>query len=112
MTKQEEERIRKIEQELADSSTTPQTADHFDRLLLANPNSSALWLKYIAMHVAAAELTKARAVGRKALETINISLDNEKLNIWLALLNLENMFGTKVSYILLYYKTKLYNFCF
>jgi hypothetical protein len=52
MIKLEEERIAKIEKELADSIAKPQTAEQFDRLLLANPNSSELWLQYMAMHVA------------------------------------------------------------
>jgi rRNA biogenesis protein RRP5 len=52
MIKLEEERIAKIEKELADSIAKPQTAEQFDRLLLASPNSSELWLQYMAMHVA------------------------------------------------------------
>lgn len=52
LAKKEEERISKIEKELADSGATPVSAEQFDRTLLANPNSSELWLKYMAMHVA------------------------------------------------------------
>lgn len=48
----EEERISKIEKELADSSETPENAEQFDRLLLANPNSSELWAKYMSFHLA------------------------------------------------------------
>lgn len=45
----------------------------------------------------ATELDKARAVGKRALETINMTLTKEKFNVWMALLNLENMYGNKVS---------------
>ncbi|CAH1110436.1 unnamed protein product [Psylliodes chrysocephalus] len=96
--KEEEARISKIENELADSTRTPESAEQFDRLLLANPNSSELWTKYIAFHTAATEFDKARVVARRALEAINMTLLDERFNIWIALLNLENMFGTKESF--------------
>nr|XP_015835283.1 PREDICTED: protein RRP5 homolog isoform X2 [Tribolium castaneum] len=98
IAKKEEERISKIENELADSTIPPQSAEQFDRLLLANPNSSKLWLQYMSMHIATTELDKARAVGKRALDTINMTLVKEKYNVWIALLNLENMYGTKESF--------------
>lgn len=52
----EEERISKIERELADSSKDPESAEQFDRLLLANPNSSELWTKYMSFHLAVSQL--------------------------------------------------------
>lgn len=51
MAREEEERIRKIEKDLADSALQPQNAEQFDRLLLANPNSSILWTRYISFHI-------------------------------------------------------------
>ncbi|KAJ3655566.1 hypothetical protein Zmor_014689 [Zophobas morio] len=107
--KKEEERIAKIEQQLIDTSISPQSAEQFDRMLLANPNSSELWLQYISMHVAATELDKARSVGRRAIETINMTLVKEKFNIWVALLNLENMYGTKESFEKLFEEAVKYN---
>lgn len=49
--KQEELRLRKIEEELTQIETNPQNADHFDRLVLSNPNSSFIWIKYMACHL-------------------------------------------------------------
>lgn len=51
LAKREEERLRRIEAELMDSKREPQSVDEFDRAVLANPNSSALWLKYMAYHL-------------------------------------------------------------
>ncbi|RZC40160.1 RRP5 -like protein, partial [Asbolus verrucosus] len=109
LAKREEERITKIEKELADSTATPQTAEQFDRLLLANPNSSELWLKYMAMHIATTELEKAKAVGKRAIETINVTLVKEKFNVWIALINLEVMYGTKESFNKLFEDAVKYN---
>jgi rRNA biogenesis protein RRP5 len=36
-------------------------------------------------------------VARKALKTISFREEQEKLNVWVALLNLENLYGTPES---------------
>uniref|UniRef100_A0A1Q3EWU9 Putative rrna processing protein rrp5 n=1 Tax=Culex tarsalis TaxID=7177 RepID=A0A1Q3EWU9_CULTA len=92
--KQEEKRIRQIEEELADASVDPHTPDQFDRLLLSQPNSSLLWIRYMVFHMESAEIDKARAVARRALKTINFREENERLNVWIALLNLELRYET------------------
>jgi rRNA biogenesis protein RRP5 len=45
----------------------------------------------------ATEIEKARAVAQRALSTISFREEQEKLNVWCALLNLENLYGSKVS---------------
>ncbi|XP_058169032.1 protein RRP5 homolog [Anopheles ziemanni] len=96
--KLEEERLRKIEEELANPSTDPHTPDQFERLVLAQPNNSMLWIRYMAFHMESAELDKARAVARKALKTINFREEAELLNVWMALLNLEIRYETVDSF--------------
>lgn len=73
-----------------DPSRQPQSADDFDRLVLSSPNSSILWLQYMAFHLQATEIEKARAVAERALKTMCFREEQEKLNVWVALLNLEN----------------------
>ncbi|XP_063228605.1 protein RRP5 homolog isoform X2 [Bacillus rossius redtenbacheri] len=97
LARQEEARIRDIEMKLMSDSANPQTADDFDRLVLASPNNSALWIQYMAFHLQATEIEKARAVAEKALKTISFREEAEKLNVWVALLNLENLYGTTES---------------
>jgi rRNA biogenesis protein RRP5 len=43
------------------------------------------------------EVDKARELAERAIRTISIGQDTEKLNIWVGLLNLENTFGTDES---------------
>ncbi|KAM9314482.1 protein RRP5 homolog [Pholidichthys leucotaenia] len=85
------------EAELMDPSLRPQDAAAFERLLLASPNSSLLWLQYMAHHLQATQIEQARAVAERALKTISFREEQEKLNVWVALLNLENMYGTEES---------------
>ncbi|KAH1024610.1 protein RRP5 homolog [Dendroctonus ponderosae] len=94
----EEERIAKIEKELADTSKAPESAEQFDRLLLSKPDSAELWAKYIAFHIAATEIDKARSVAKRALATINMTKTEEKFKIWIVFLKLENMFGTEETF--------------
>lgn len=90
----EEERIRKIEDELADPNIDPHTPDQFERALMKDRNSSFMWIKYMAFHLETAETEKARAIAKKAIASINFREENELLNVWIALLNLEIRYGS------------------
>lgn len=85
-----------IEQDLtAEMHTkTPESDADFERLLLGSPNSSYLWIQYMSFQLQLAEVEKAREIGRRALKTINFREEQEKLNVWIGLLNLENVYGT------------------
>lgn len=72
----------------------PQSASDFERLLLGQPDSSRLWIEYMAFQVKLSELAKAREVAERAIRTINIREEAEKMNVWIALLNLENAYGS------------------
>lgn len=78
-----------------DKSLVPETILDHERLVGASPNDSAVWLRYMTFLLEQAEIEKARSVGERALKTISFRLENEKLNIWVALLNLENLHGTQ-----------------
>ncbi|CRL24371.1 Tetratricopeptide-like helical [Penicillium camemberti] len=71
----------------------PQSVADFERLLLGEPDSSLLWLQYMAFQLELGEIEKARAIAERALRTITMGQDAEKLNIWVALLNMENTYG-------------------
>lgn len=72
----------------------PQTATDFERLLMGQPDSSDLWMQYMAFQLQVSEPAKAREIAERALKTINIREEAEKINIWTAYLNLENAYGT------------------
>lgn len=92
-----EQQLSKLEAELMDTSVRPDSTVAFERLLLSSPDSSLLWLQYMAFHLQATQIEQARAVGERALKTISFREEQEKLNVWVAILNLENMYGTQES---------------
>ncbi|KAK5664339.1 hypothetical protein OQA88_562 [Cercophora sp. LCS_1] len=72
----------------------PQTSSDFERLLLGQPNDSTLWIQYIAFQYQVGDLDAARKVAERAIKTINMKEEAEKLNVWIAYLNLEVSYGT------------------
>ncbi|ANB11216.1 Rrp5p [Sugiyamaella lignohabitans] len=72
----------------------PQSIQDFERLLVGSPNSSIMWMNYMAFQLQLSEIEKAREIAQRALKTINFREEQERLNVWIALLNLENSFGT------------------
>ncbi|CAL8330288.1 unnamed protein product [Lota lota] len=95
--KEAEKALVQREAQLMDPGLRPQDAAAFERLLLASPNSSLVWLQYMANHLQATQIEQARSVAERALKTISFREEQEKLNVWVALLNLENMYGTEES---------------
>ncbi|KAI0550271.1 hypothetical protein F4679DRAFT_543699 [Xylaria curta] len=75
------------------ASFGPQTAVDYEQLLNRQPNSSDLWTRYMAFQMQVSELAKAREVAERAVATINSTEETEKLNAWIAYLNLEVRFG-------------------
>jgi rRNA biogenesis protein RRP5 len=75
----------------------PESVSDFERALLASPNSSFLWIQYMSFQLQLHEVDKARSIGRLALEKIAYREEEEKLNVWMAMVNLELGFGSNES---------------
>ncbi|KAF3930737.1 hypothetical protein ABW19_dt0209937 [Dactylella cylindrospora] len=72
----------------------PQSSADYERLLLATPDDSLLWMAYMAFTVESGDTLGARAIAERALKKIDHRNEEAKLNIWKARLNLELEFGT------------------
>lgn len=86
-----------LEEDLtADLATkAPESNADFERLLLGSPNSSFLWIQFMSFQLQLSEVEKAREVARRALKVISFREEQEKMNVWIALLNLENTYGNE-----------------
>lgn len=87
----------------------PQSTADFERLLMSNPNSSVLWLEYMAFQLGVGEVSKAQDIAERALKTIHIREEGEKLNVWIAMLNLENTCGSDKSVDAVFKRACQYN---
>lgn len=97
LEKRKKKRKKQIEYDVTGEmhSKLPESVSDFERRLLGSPNSSYLWIQYMSFQLQLSEVDKAREVGRRALQTINFREEQEKLNVWIAMLNIENSFGTE-----------------
>ena len=89
MKRAAEEALETRELALSDPAHVPTAPADFERLLLTSPNSSFLWTRYMALHIGQKAVDDARAVARRALDTIAAREETERLNVWTALVGLE-----------------------
>ena len=85
--------ILRKEQALKDENQAPESAMEFEKLLVASPRSSYLWVRYMAFHVSCGAFDDARQVAERAVGAIPATEEDERMNIWTAYLNLENKYG-------------------
>lgn len=97
--KKKRKKRKKIEEDLTAELHTkvPESNADFERILLGSPDSSYVWIQYMSFQLQISEIDKAREIGRRAFKTINFREEQERLNVWIALLNLENVYGTDDS---------------
>jgi rRNA biogenesis protein RRP5 len=92
-----EQAIAEREKEISSSNVLPQNYQDYERLLAASPNSSYLWIQYMAHKLALTEIDGARQIGERALKKISYREEQEKFNIFAAMMNLESKYGTAES---------------
>lgn len=76
------------------ASKAPESATDYERLLLGSPNSSFLWIQFMSFALQLSDVDRAREIARRALKVINYREEQERMNVWIALLNLENTYGS------------------
>ena len=92
--------IRKEERNLLENQENPPTSiDDYEKLLLKTPNSSFVWINYIAFLMEQKGVEEARSLAERALKALNFKSETEKFNIWVTYLNLENSFGSEKALI-------------
>ncbi|KAJ2842755.1 rRNA biogenesis protein rrp5, partial [Coemansia brasiliensis] len=92
-------KLQKVTQDItADlSEQAPRSANDFERLVIGSPDSSFVWIQFMTYYLSQSEIDQAREVAERALKTISPREEQEKMNVWVALLNLEQHFGSKES---------------
>ena len=97
LRRKEEQAIRAREASLQGGTLVPGRPEDFERLLLAEPSSSLLWVKYMSHYLLQADLDATRQIAERALRTIGFKEEEEKLNVWLAYTNMEYKYGDMAS---------------
>jgi len=83
-----EEDISKLEARQLDPSA-PKSAEEFASMLLSQPHSSFLWVKFIEFYFGKGDIENAIITAERALDTLPIGDIEEKSNVWIAYLNMK-----------------------
>ena len=80
--RREEEETSRREAALADGTAddAPETSADFERLIASSPNSSEVWIRYMAFHLSLADIDSARNVANRAFERIEFREEGEKVS--------------------------------
>lgn len=80
--KREEEETSRREAALADGTAdeSPENSADFERLVASSPNSSEVWIRYMAFHLSLADIDSARTVANRAFERIEFRQEGEKVS--------------------------------
>lgn len=90
----EEQEIREKEKRMRSGTDQPKDIDDFERLIVANQDQSYLWIQYMAFMLDNVGIDAGRKVAERAVQSVGVSNDEDKLNIWTAFMNLESNFGS------------------
>nr|KAJ0191157.1 hypothetical protein LSAT_V11C800447310 [Lactuca sativa] len=69
-------------------------ADDYEKMIRSSPNSSFIWIEYMAFFLSLNEVEKARSMAERALKTINIREESEKQSVWVVYFNSGNEYGS------------------
>lgn len=75
----------------------PKTPMDYEKAILVSHKSSYLWIRYAAFMLEKENPAAGRQVLHRALKKIDVSEEREKLNVYLALINLESEYGDSES---------------
>ena len=73
----------------------PTSVNDFERLLVADYDQSYLWIQYMAFMLENLDADAARRVSERAVKQVSMTAEDDKLNLWIAYMNLESKFGTE-----------------
>jgi len=93
-----ERELQQLEDEGDDWSHDPKTVEEFERLLLTENHSAAVWIRYMAHWLQLSNLPKAREIAERGVSQIAFSEGLERENLWVAYLNMECVYGDQCSF--------------
>jgi len=62
---------------------------------MADKDQSYLWMQYLAFVLGHLDVEAARRVAKRAVKSVSMTNEADKLNLWIAYMNMESQFGTQ-----------------
>ena len=98
-SKQKEKSHLKEELKIREKETEKRVGEYnsvedFEKLILSDPNNSLYWIQYSAFILDNLGMDSARKIMDRAVHSVDIANLKNKINLWIAYMNLENTYGT------------------
>jgi rRNA biogenesis protein RRP5 len=75
-----------------------QDQDFYEQKLMEDSNNSFVWIHYISYVLGKKGYKEAKTLCERAVKTIDISKLKEKMNLWIAYMNLESKYGKEKEF--------------
>jgi rRNA biogenesis protein RRP5 len=72
--------------------------DYYEKMIVPSPDNSFLWIHYISHVLKKKGYDDAKILCERAVKTMDITNLKEKLNLWIAYMNLESRFGSEKEF--------------
>ena len=72
----------------------PKSVNDFERMLVSDYDQSYLWIQYMAFMLENLDAEAARRISERAVKAVSMTAEDDKLNLWIAYMNLESKFGS------------------
>ena len=87
-------KIREIESKTEEEKSVP----YYEKLILSDKNKAISWVEYASYILDTLNVESARKIFKRAIEAIDITNTKEKLSIYVAFMNFENIYGDTESF--------------
>ena len=87
-------KIREIESKTEEEKSVP----YYEKLILTDKNKAISWVEYASYILDTLNVESARKIFKRAIEAIDITNTKEKLSIYVAFMNFENIYGETESF--------------
>jgi rRNA biogenesis protein RRP5 len=74
------------------------SVEDYEKLILSDPQNSLYWIQYSAFILDNLGMESCRKIMDRAVHTIDITNLKNKMNLWIAYMNLENTYGTQENF--------------
>ena len=88
----------RLREEMAGGAArVPESVAEFEELVAQRPESSYLWMRFMAFALGAGDISLSRKVAERALAAVPLEETDERFNLYIARLNLEKQHGDAAS---------------
>ena len=92
---EKEMKIREMETK---AENEEENAEYYEKLILSDKDNALNWIKYASYILDKLNLASSRKIFERAIKAIDITNKEQKMSLWVAYMNLENVYGNTETF--------------